>query len=762
MRRFGLLLAVIIALPLLLALSGCGGSSTPPSTPVPAIITVSPSRGSLDIGATLSFTASALDSGKRGVNAPVTFQSSNPAVLTMLTLGNSGGAAAGLACAGTWDTGGQVCTPGGSGVTEVTATSGGVTSAPVTVYVHQHIDKISVVRQGSPVSCFSAAPTLAQSAVFQAIALSGNLDISSSVGPFNWTAVNPTVVQILPQSVNGVLNGQVTARPKTPGVTQVFASVANTTSVPFDFATCPVQSITLSVKGTGGTTINAAKGASSTLSAVVRDTTGNAVAAPLTWISSNPAVASVSASGTATSSTPGGTAITAACTPPTCNIGFVPAQPVYALQPVTATYSGTNTTANSIYATSTGCGTTPNCAAILVPVTGSPAALGNGVQLPSIPNSFVFNAQGTKAYLGSKTGLMQFDPAAATGSITVSPNTTGKVLAVSPKGDRVIVSDTQSSINKVSILDVTSNNPVNLLIKGATAAAFSPDGLKAYIGASNSTPGTPCTVSGSCTLYVYSAQAPLQTIDLTDPTLGAPTDVSFLANGSYGYVARGSGTSFLATCDDPGDPANPLPGQVGNVPTPATLLRSLPDGRTLLSLAPPNVSSITGDVTALPGTPNPGATPPQVIGCPAPYTLSLPTPPSPLVPAAGFLTNSTTTNFTSDLGQGTFTPLAFLVSSDGQKAYILAAKVLNVIVFDIASQTTSPLPLTGNAAPIAGSLSADGQTLYVTTADNNLHVVNLVSGGDIQQLPLPSTSLCGLTTGGSVSSCKPDLLAVRP
>jgi hypothetical protein len=737
----------------------------------------------MDIGATLSFTASALDSGKKAVNAPVTFQSSNPAVLTMLTLASSGGAAAGLACAGSWDTGGQVCTPGGSGVTQVTATSRGITSAPVTVYVHQHIDKITVVPLTNTAPCVSAAPALAQSAVFKASASSGNIDISASVGPFSWTAATPAVVQLLPQSVNGVLNGLVSARPKTPGVTQIFASIANTTSVPFSFTTCPVQSIALSVSGTGGTTITAAKGTGSTITASVFDTTGNAVSAPLTFGSSNPTVANVSASGAVTSSTPGGTTITASCTPPTCNIGFVPTQPVYALQPVTATYTGTNTSANSIYATSTGCGLTAKCEAILLPVTGSPAALGNGIVLPFIPNSFEFNAAGTKAYLGSESGLMQFDPAAASNSISVSPATTGKVLAISPKGDRVIVSDTQSLVNRLFIFDPTSNTSVQTLVTGTTAlsstglvtgqtaAAFSPDGLKAYIFATNpknfvtnpnAPPPPPCSVTGGCTLYVYSAQAPLQTIDLTDPTLGAATDVAFLGNGSYGYMARGSGLSFLATCDDPGDPTNPLTAQVGSVATPASFIRPLRDGKSLLALAPPDVSSITSSVTALPGTPNGAANPPQIIGCPAPYTLSFPPPVAPQLPAQGFLQNATSAAFTSDLGQGTFTPTAFLLSSDGQKAFILAANVLNVTVFDIASQTTSPLALTGNAAPIAGSLSGDGQTLYVTTSDNVLHIVNLVSGGDTAQLALPSANLCALTTGGSVSTCKPDLLAVRP
>lgn len=761
MGRSGLLLFVLISISFLFVLTGCGGSSSKPATPVPTIITVTPSVGSLDIGETLSFTASALSAGKTAVNAPLTFQSSNPAVLTMATLASAGGTAAGLACAGTWDAAAQVCTPGGSGVTQVTATSGGVTSAPVMVYVHQHIDKITVIPQGTPPSCLSAAPALGQRFAFQAVASSGSQDISATVGPFTWTAVTPAVVQLNAQSLNGVLNGQVTAIPKTPGVTQIFASIANTTSIPFNFTTCPVRQITLSVNGTGGTTITAAKGTSSTIAATAVDLSNNALPisqVSLTWTSSNPTVATVSSTGSVSSLLPGGTTITASCTPPGCNIGFVPAQPIYAIQPISATYSGTTTTAHSIYATSTGCGTTANCEAVLLPITGTPAALGNGVILPSIPNSFAFNAQGTKAYLGSKTGLMQFDPAATSNSVTVSPATTGKVLAVSPKGDKIIVSDT-TGINKLFILDTANNTPVSLLIKGANAAGFSPDGLKAFIVASNPAVGTPCTVAGSCTLYVYSPQAPLQTIDLSDPILGPATDVAFLGSGDFGYLARGSGASFLATCDDPGDPAHALTSQLGTVSSAlSSIFRPLPDGHSLLSVAPPNASTISASIQGTPSAP-------QIIGCPVPYTLSFPPPSDSFgtgFTGTGYLTNNSTVSTPVDLGQGAFTPISVLVSTDGQKAFILAANVLNVIVYDVPGQTTSSLPLVGNAAPIAGSLAPDGQTLYVTTADNKLHVVNLVAGGDLQQLALPSANLCVLSTGGSVSTCQPDLLAVRP
>ena len=58
---------------------------------------------------------------------------------------------------------------------------------------------------------------------------------------------------------------------------------------------------------------------------------------------------------------------------------------------------------------------------------------------------------------------------------------TGKVLAVSPNGNTVIVSDTFATPNQVFIFNSSNNSSVALNITGATAADFSPDNLKAYI-----------------------------------------------------------------------------------------------------------------------------------------------------------------------------------------------------------------------------------------------------------------------------------------
>ncbi len=137
------------------------------------------------------------------------------------------------------------------------------------------------------------------------------------------------------------------------------------------------------------------------------------------------------------------------------------------------------------------------------------------------------------------------------------------------------------------------------------------------------------------------------------------------------------------------------------------------------------------------------------MGCPAP----------PLGPPNGAYTLTNTVSAPSNLGQGTFTPVAFAVSSDGQKAYALASNLGSLIVYDVVNKTTSTIPLVGNPAPLAGGLSPDGLSFYVTTSDSALHVINLIAGGDVQQLPIPQNNLCAVSTG-TAPTCLPDLLTV--
>ena len=175
-------------------LSGCGSSNTAGPAQPPAAVTISPStNASMDIGSVLVFSATAHASGGSPVGTPITFQSSNTAVLTI----SSGG----QACAGSWNslTNPITCTPGPAGVAEVTAVSEGVSSTPVTVNVHEHVDKITIAPvQGIVVPCLSDKQVVS----YKATAFSQAKDITSTVGPFTWTQGNAIIVTLksgLPQ-----------------------------------------------------------------------------------------------------------------------------------------------------------------------------------------------------------------------------------------------------------------------------------------------------------------------------------------------------------------------------------------------------------------------------------------------------------------------------------------------------------------------------------------------------------------------------------
>ena len=695
----------------LLLLSGCSGSSPVTTTTfaVPASITLSPSpSASIELGNNITFLGTPMDATNTALNEPIVYQSSNTAVVTI--------ASNGLACAGSWDslTNPQICTPGSVGVATITATAQGISSPGTAVYVHQKIDKVTVNQftppnLPPPTLCQSTAQNANHNAYYEAHAFSRGIDITPTVGQFTFQELNAAVASmsntstVLANMVNGVSLNQIEATAKTPGITSVFAKIGNAVSTPATFITCRVESIFLDVTGQSSN--------SKTITPTVLDEAGNQITqVPLTWSSSESASATVSASGVATATSGGGTAsIIGSCTPPTCNIGFLPSLPIYPENVVTITSTSGTPPSRTVYVSSTGCGTTDNCFTVTIPVTIPGSTYGTIATLPATPNSMVFDRQGTRLFFGTNTselgskGLGVLQTSANT--VTEFPSTPGKVLAVSPDGGTVIVSDTVDAPNQVFVFNTKTNASQAFRITGATAADFSPDNLKAYI------------VAGS-TLYVYSKLDALQSLPL-----GAPAnDVSFLSEGAFAYVAGGSPSAVTTwwTCS---------PGQA-SVPTATpgtpTFIKTLPDASAVVAIDPP-----TMDVIHVSATPQ---------GC---------------TPAV----SNSVTSF--DLGHGSFVAKQMIVSPDGSVAYILTPST--ILVFNITAQTSSGLSLAGNAVPLRLSLSSDGQFLYAGASDGLLHVLQTSTGGDITQVPFPQ-GFCQDSVGNPFKglTCLPDLVAVKP
>jgi hypothetical protein len=706
-------------------LPSCGGGNPTRVSPEipPTGVSLSPGPNiSLEVGKGVAFTPSpAADK--------FTFQSSNTAVVTVADNGQ--------ACAGTWNslTVPVVCTPGNPGVAQVTASTLGVTSPPVTIYVHAPITSIAVTRvPGQPqtlsTECLSKGPVHGpEKWLFQANAFNGTTDITSSVGPFSFQQIDPGSSRIvtLSKPATGTqgcllspqgqcLNQQIVTA-TTPGVGQIYASASGFIGQPISVETCRVKSISIAASGNPPSTTSflVNSGTLTTLDATVIDSADQPITGvPLTWSTSNPVSVGASGNkastvfgsvGNATASAAGQGTVIASCTPPTCNAGINPSLPIYPQAAFNFNVRSTTAAASpTVYATTTACNTTTaTCTPTVVPISRASATssfvAGGPTALPSTPNSFVFDTGGN-AYLGVDSsdfrqhGVMIFSGT----SVSQVLSAPGKVLAISPDHNSSVISDTVDSPNLLFICtnctSSTSRSVTTLQITGATAAAFSPDSLKAYILAGNH-------------LYVYSKLDPLQTIDLGS----SANDVAFHPEGGFAYVA-GPSTSITPyrTCDNAAVSA----GTVNTANSPL-IIRPLPDGSTLLVLDPPNIDLVT--VTSL-----------TAIGC------------------TGTVTN-TTSSF--DLGEGNFIPTQFFVSPDGSTAYILGDATAGsrfpfVIVFNVGSQTTSLLSLSNNATPLSASLAPDGKLLFVGADDGTVHVIDTTSGLDTQQVnfPFPTNELC--------------------
>lgn len=767
---------LFLAIVALAVLSGCAGSSTTNSEPgsVQNVTLTPPGTTSLEFGKTLNYNATARNSAGAIVFTPIHFIAScpEPNNCGTVTIANNG-----QACAGTWDSlsSPNRCSPGVAGIANITAEAEGVSSTQATLYVHAHIENVEVTPVGTiqclkpPCTCFSQGTTWD----YQATAFGANhVDITNSVGPINWSTSNGLVAAI--HSLKELPNNQIQVTAGFPGITQLFASATGTTSAPLNYTTCLVKSIMLQVQGGSENSTSLTAGGTKTLIATAMDTLDVAITKlPLTWSTSNPEIATVSSSGVVTARQNAGAAdISASCTPPACNIGVLPGLPLYstggtlqngqtAFGSIVANVTQAKPPTATVWVATTDCADNFNCTSVMFPVTTATNPVGTPVGVFFTPNSMMFTPAGGRVYLGSDKGLMFADVGGSSVTVsTVSQATTpcnvavcGKVLAISADSNRVVVSDTTTIPNQVYIFDAAhpAIPPVDLLIDGATAAAFSPDQMKLFI------------VIATGRLYAYSTVDALRLV----PTPAAPTDLAFAADGSFAYVAGVplNAASGLATCNlqSVGQPVALASNPLRIVPLPAIredhIFPNTPAERSiitqqLIALEPPVIQSLTAQFSR------------NVIADPQQSTCNPPF----------FETNAPYEGFKAgpsfNLGQGDFTPLYMQVTGDGTEVIIVAKNIPAVLLFNINSGTTTAIPLANNADPLAASATQDGTQVFVSSCDGNptnpntcgsVHIVDTQLAGDIQQAVytnvLTNDNMCNNLP---IKTCLPDLLAVRP
>jgi hypothetical protein len=523
---------------------------------------------------------------------------------------------------------------------------------------------------------------------------------------------------------------------------------------------------------------------------------------PLTWSASQPSVVGTATAGCLESCgvktpTAGSGSITASCSPPTCNVGFpiVPASlstpaaiaactqffhaqfpllvscqqlipaPVYASPvqlaggltiegdgAVSGLVTGTPSAA-AVLATGTGCAHLPTttCTTSIYSLSTAKATTGPENPMPTSPNSILFDPAGDKAFVGSDFGALEINPGnfGTSNSPFIGLGTiTGRVLASSNDGSVGIFADNLHSPNQVYIVNGTGASSLSanaLNISQAVAAAFSPDGLKAFIFGN---------AGGS--LYVYSALQALQgPIALAGPTNA--NSVAFSSNGAFAFAAEAAANSNAAnltafnTCNNQVAATVPLP----NNPLFLKVLPgvhiegrdssgfAIPDGQHVLVLDATGVDILTASIS------------PPPAGTLCPQTLTF---------ISG---NVASLAQRIELGQGTLQPINFFASADGSQLYVLAAGNASILVYNFAAgAVTSGIELTGNATPLSADMSADAATIVVAGSDGLLHEVSTGLGGSDQvQLSFPNlpdylNPFCAIT--GTSNPCTLNLIAAKP
>ena len=650
--RFSRLVRFALITGAAVALASCGHHSST-STVTPKTISVSPTSFSLQHGQVVQLSSiQVLDSNNQVISPTPTstFSSSNTSVVTV--------SSAGLICAGVFDANNIVCQTKDSngnlladGTANVMVTSDGLT-ATIPVFVHAHVDNITVSGPTNPPVCASQN----QTEQFTAKAFNGPNDITSTVGPFNWTSGSSLIASV---DANGI------ATSKSPGATTIVASVGNATGTPALFLACPPKNISLVVTGGTQTSFNVATGTAQSLTATVTDILGQPISGiPLTFGSYTSTAAAVSAGGAVTTPGAGVSTIVASCTPPTCNAAAGPdvnfngtgvGLAVYS-NPVTATVTGT--TASSVYVTGP---TNPDGSAntSLIPIDVAANTAGTSITLPFAANSMVFNNAGTKAFLGSSGGLIEFDPVATTPVTASVSSVTGKVLAVSPDGVKVIVSDI--SVGKVFVFDTSANTQENFDEPNVDFASFDGDSSKAYL-----TNGT--------SVFVYSPKAGLRTLNL------AGDGVAFTPQEAVAYIG-GAAITGLAACND-----NRVDSAAGAV----NLLAPTPDGTHMIGLGTAGWIDLKYMVDNSNGCP-PSASNTALTAALQPFVTA----PAQIVVAPDD-SNAYVTAFTSSTPPATSIPF-----------------------YHLADGTTGAVTLAGAGGPVlAGSITPDGHSLYVGIGAN--------------------------------------------
>jgi len=725
-------------------------------------------------------------------------------------------------CAGTWNrnTGGGIANyticnkpdplPSTKGLpyatAVVTASANGVSSNPVTVYVHVQVTSVTLVTQpvsGAAQQCFSQGQ-LAQLDAQACFVGSNNtqqlLCAPASVAPINYACTPPAGATISDcsatigtlsysvgnsnvASINNLTNG-ITA--EQPGTTVITASVAQSGSSAGYFSTCPPKSIKVTLaNGTTAGTIT--QGVSQGLVTTIYDTNVNECpptptnptggcqisGLSLNYQSTDPIDIGIGSGGTITANFPGVASIYLTCQPPGCNpspineIGLYGTGLSISSNPVEITVPGTAT--DFVWFAS------PGQSQYFVPVELLTGTLGSPVRLPYVPNSMVMDRGGSDLYFGSSRELMVY----GTLNNSLSKQDTsapGVVLAVSPDNTTLLINDQVRQVFYIynATGGVTSTNGGM-----GNAAAWTPDSQTLYVS-DNASLGA----GHSDTMYVYSQNTGWTSYSLPPSPLPAASlppsspiestvQTPALTIPSVGAYFRGDPTVAHTWCPS---------GTVGSVafyplgdsvfdasdnPVQTDTLAATTDGNHILGATLVN-GGVAGGVTlddigvTIPDTECPGAGTSTLTPLIIQHTLNqLPlskvtaTAVDQVVPApASNLAFITYTGSTPDAS------LPYYLPGSGGAAGTVGYVTLSDCPPTLPTGAPNPAyPCNSTIlAPLAGAFSPDNKLFFVSTAgDNMIHYISIPATLSPATLPTDTQQIApnlpACTPGGVDPGC---------
>jgi hypothetical protein len=677
--------------------------------------------------------------------------------------------ATGRLCAGNWNrnTGGNipdytVCNATGkSGTAYITASANGGTSNPIAVYVHPVVTSVVLGSPSTdcindPATNCSVNPTtnlctlstvtgtvappytgnscLSQGATGQLAArvYSNQQNISCLAGHLTYTPQEGSIVTI---DQNGIATAQ------QPGATIINSSLSNAGSSAGFFATCPPQTVTLSVPNTISNDIVVNQNFQQSILATVKDTKGVTITGVnLAYVSTTPTTLPSGGVASVTPIYPGAGSITAVCQPPFCNpspfnqIGlFGNGKPVVSNK-VQVTTPGTNSTVLYIASTQS---------LYLVPVDFTSTTLGAPVRLPFLPNSIVISNDGSSIYMGSATELLVFN-ALANNVTREDTSVPGTVLAISPDNNTLVISD---PIRQLIYLYSSAGTVSSTYGGVATHAQFSPDSSTVYITAGSqllvhSTQTGWTSIGGSTTPALAT---PVSDVAVTVPSLGA-----FFAGTTT--TARGAcAATTVTTSNGLQTTTNVLYPDAGVVGPSTDRLAATNNGLHIVGVtATPAPTLIDLNVSSL----NVGSTPATAGQCPA---------------SGAGLTFATTPVLTSVVPGITATRITGVIStSDSAQVFLTYTgtggklPVYSPVTSGpgtLGSVTLGTFGTVAPTAPVAGAISADNTTFYVgTSGDNLVHIVTKGASGFVDT----TSPIAPKLTDANGMIVTPNLIVQRP